>query len=1433
MSMKCRYLFTLWTTVVCVSLAQSDVRPVSDVLVQQTDAGEIWLRSIRVNDYEVPVAQLVTGASTGVATAVPAPFNRITNADNLDLNVFAGRNREDPAEWRITGLGGQASYWDSNGEQPDFFLFETNGNDDIDVQAILADGLLGRAVSIPKSIWGDTGLRITASVHKNQKIMGLSWSLTDLLDGQGRPLTNDQSIQGIQITSPGLDPACFCAVQAAVVNQTPLVDAGEDLTLFVPETSVTLSGAVSDDGWDEPNGYLQHQWSWLEGPGPVVFEPNAFVLSPLVVLQGGPGVYVLELNATDGALDATDQVTVYLQAVQDARPVVINEILSDSDPAAQTQGDWLELYNPADQSVDVAGYFLTDDLDRPTRWRIPGGNPQLSTIGPRAFLRIWAGAGFGSGLQAGFRLNDEGETVALYGPDGQTQLDTVTFSRLPAGISWGREPDGSDRWLTLLPSPGRSNTGQGLPLVADTKFSVDRGFFSAPIEVNISCSTEDATIVYTTDGSLPTPAHGTRAASPASLAVSTTTVLRAMAFKDGMRATDVDTQTYLFLGQVIQQPKDIPGYPRPWTWLGGNAYDYHDYEMDPAVVDHPDYRDEIIDALLSLPTMSLAVEPSEFAHEDGFYWGSGEAPCSMELIFPHAPQENVQARAGVEPHSHDRLKRSLRLNFRSEYGDAKLETSLIQQGSLYGDSATERFDRLILRGGNNRCWARIWNPDKTTYAIDQFYRDTQLALTGYGSRGAFVHLYINGLYWGLYNPAERTDHWFSSEYFGGEPEHWFAIHHGSKGRPGFHGESTRYQTLMNQLITQDQSDAHTYARTCSYVDVENFCDYLLCTWWMGVGDWPGNNWYAGCRTDASPLGPTPLRFFAWDGEWSWDASRAGGPGYVHPDFRNNKTGGNSPIPKIWHALRQNTDFMMLFADRVYGHFFNRGPLAEVIAQQRWLRINEQLRSAVVAESARWGDAMENQGQPTRTRDEDWQDEVDAIHNMIEGNSRQFINHLRQQGYYPALDPPTFSQRGGAVARDDSVRLTNPQHAGVVYYTTDGLDPRSDMLTPETAYLSLFGEDAPKRVLVPTEDIHPDWRGLRDFNDSQWIQGWGGVGYERGNGYESYIRTDTEAAMFQTRASCYIRIPFQFAGDPHGLDTLSLYLRYDDGFVAYLNGVEVARANVTGTPDWQFSSSSSHSDSEATVLQRFGLNHAREHLRSGDNILAIHGLNRSTDSSDFLISALLEVGSVQTSAREDSVPGAQVANGPIYLPHSCTVNARVLDGTTWSALNTATFVVGPVGQNLRISEIMYHPPHNGSVTDPNTEFIELVNIGSETVNLNLVQFSRGISFVFPPYDLDPGARALVVKDLQAFTARYGAGLPIAGQYQGSLSNSGERIELIDPLGDVLFNFRYKDDWFLTTDGLGHSLEVKALATLRDLSAKDAWKSSSQAGGTPGQ
>jgi hypothetical protein len=160
---------------------------------------------------------------------------------------------------------------------------------------------------------------------------------------------------------------------------------------------------------------------------------------------------------------------------------------------------------------------------------------------------------------------------------------------------------------------------------------------------------------------------------------------------------------------------------------------------------------------------------------------------------------------------------------------------------------------------------------------------------------------------------------------------------------------------------------------------------------------------------------------------------------------------------------------------------------------------------------------------------------------------------------------------------------------------------------------------------------------------------------------------------------------------------------------------------------------------------------------------------------------------------------------------------------------ATFAVGPVARSLRISEIMYHPP------EPNAEYVELVNIGTESIDLSMVRLAGGIDFTFPSLRLAPGERTLAVRDMQAFNERYGSALNVAGQYEGALTNDGEQITLRDAIGRTILDFTYDDAWYVSTDGEGYSLECLDPFALdpNALSSRDSWRPSPHPGGSPGR
>ncbi|QDU91767.1 CotH protein [Pirellulimonas nuda] len=582
------------------------------------------------------------------------------------------------------------------------------------------------------------------------------------------------------------------------------------------------------------------------------------------------------------------------------------------------------------------------------------------------------------------------------------------------------------------PTPGVLNLASLVNQVANPQFSHERGFYDAAFNLVLASDTVGATIRYTTNGSAPSTTVGQ--VYTGAIPISTTGVVRAIAYKTGMQPTTVQTHSFLFLEDVIQQPANIAGHPNTVVSVGAGKFAPTDYEMDPAVVNNPAYHDALLSGLQAIPTMALTVNLADMYGSGGFYSGESEEPVSVEIFDPANPGLNQQVDGGIEPHSHNRLKRSLRLSFKPEYGPTKLVSDLFRQSPLNGDTAANVLDNLVLRAGNNRAWSRAWNPSMTTYTEDQWYRDTQIAMQGYGSHGAFVHLYINGIYWGLYNPVERPDEGFSSEYFGGADEEWFSINH--DGRTS--GDATRWNYLQGALLQKDMSVAVNYEELKQYIDVENFTDYLLLNWYQATTDWPNNNWYASNRNDQ----PTPTKFFAWDGEWSWDTSNGGSVdgAWVHPAFR---VGSNTSTPatKIWRALVQSDEFMQQFADRAHQHLANDGLLTDASSLERWNTLNDYVRDAVVAESARWGDALETLGQPTRTRDVDWQNEVNQIAGLMVGNAAQLIAAMRDQGYYPDLDAPGFNQHGGSVTAGFVLQISIPSGADHVYYTTDGSDPR--------------------------------------------------------------------------------------------------------------------------------------------------------------------------------------------------------------------------------------------------------------------------------------------------------------------------------------------------------------------------------------------------------
>ena len=1153
------------------------------------------------------------------------------------------------------------------------------------------------------------------------------------------------------------------------------------------------------------------------------------------------------LAGRTAALADSGAATYYVQ--DGGSSLVINEFMANNaaflqDKPAQFD-DWIELYNGSDAPIDVGGLYLTDDPAVPTRWQFPQGQAAVTGIPPRGFLIVWAdGDTVDPGLHTSFRLNADGDSLYLFASDGNTLLDSIAFDAQNADVSYGRYPDAADDWQSMpVPTPGAPNIPGYEGRVAGIRFSRERGFCDQPFDVAILCDTPDATMYYTTDGSAPYQLGGrVPSGIPYSkpIRIAKTTCLRAAAVRQNWLPSDIVTQTYIFLQNVVKQPAQPSGFPARWQGVAA------DYEMDPQVVSDPRYRDVMADALLAIPTMSLVMANQDlFDSASGIYanpQNSGaawERPGSIELIYPDG-SEGFQTTCAVRiqggwfraPSASG--KHSFRLLFKGAYGPSKLRYP------LFGPDAADEFDSVVLRAGANDGYA--WDAAYLTeqYTRDEFGRQLQAATGSAAVHGTFVHLYVNGLYWGLYNPCERPDASFSARYYGGDEDNWDALHDGSAA-DGNADAWNKMISLCREAASSDdayqrlQGNNPDGTRNSDYphlLDVPNYVDYLIVNLWGGNWDWPWKNWWAGRDRSADSTG---FKFYCWDYENTMGNNRDRSP------LNKNALQNNfSSVGQPHQHLKQNAEYRLLFADRVQRLFFDGGPLTPAPLSARYTDVASIVEMAMIAESARWGDVHHH---PPLTQQQ-WYTERDWIlKTYLPQRTGIVLSQFHSAGLYPNVEAPTFQingtyQHGGHAATDARLSMTG---GDTIWYTLDGGDPRmpaGGAAPTDGSPGTLVVENASKRVFVPVGPVDNAWRGGKDFDDSAWMPATGspgGIGFERSTGYEQFISLDLGPQMYGKQATCYVRIPFVLDEEPATLDAVRLRVRYDDGFIAWLNGVEAGRRNFTGEPVWNSPASASNPDTDAIIFEDISLPNARDCLKKGPNVLAIQALNQGTTSSDFLISVMLVTGQSASGTGGTHSASAVRYAGPITLDQSVRVKARTLSGAAWSALNEAVFAVALVAESLRVSEVMYHPQDTGNPNDPNTEFIELTNIGGETINLNLVRFTQGIDFVFASTELAPAQYVLVVKDREAFAARYGPGRPVAGEYSGSLSNGGEAIELQDALGETIQAFSYADSWYGTTDGRGYSLTVKnpRATDPNDYSKRAAWGASASLGGSPGR
>ncbi len=552
--------------------------------------------------------------------------------------------------------------------------------------------------------------------------------------------------------------------------------------------------------------------------------------------------------------------------------IVISEFLTsnqtvNTDPQYKEFSDWIELHNTTPGAVDLGGYYLTDDLDEPLKWRIPDG----TRIPGTGFLLLWAD-GRNTGLHTNFKLDKEGEQLGLYAPGG-APVDTLSFDAQQDDMSYGRLANDADQWSFFSPpSPGAANDPQdSVQVTPQPIFSITGGFYQGTQTLRFQNSGQ-IDIYYSLDG---TPPDDSALPYRAPITLKATTAVRAIGYKHGAAPSAVVTHTY-FIDEAVHLPF-ISIVTDPDNFFSDERGIY---------VTGTNGKDSYCDSTISNVKQD---------------W---ERPVNIEL-YEMDGSLGFNQPAGVKIHGgcsrHRYPQRALALFARQAYGKGSF------QYQLFPDKDIDRFESFILRcSGDDQ--------------VHTFFRDaiSQMVLVEYmdvdvqAYRPAVV--FINGQYWGIHNIREKTNEHYVAGNFGIDPEEVNLLGGNSVVLVG---TDSGYAAMVNYANTHDMADPAHYEVVKAQMDIDQYIDYMIGHIYLAERDWPSNNvkyW----RADSGPH--ARWRWINYDMDQSFDL------GWVEEDMIERTTtalGTGWPnsewSTRLFRNLLKNEGFRNEFVQRYAYH----------------------------------------------------------------------------------------------------------------------------------------------------------------------------------------------------------------------------------------------------------------------------------------------------------------------------------------------------------------------------------------------------------------------------------------------------------------------------------------------------------------------------------
>ncbi len=477
-------------------------------------------------------------------------------------------------------------------------------------------------------------------------------------------------------------------------------------------------------------------------------------------------------------------------------PVYINEILASNTAYYANLAvyvDWIELYNDGPSSVNIGGYYLTDDRTRPDKWIIPAG-----TIIPSKGFKVFYADGRNYDFHTNFRLSVEGEFIGVYNP-AKVVVDSLTYPRQRNNVSYGRSTsDISKIGYFRKASPGSSN-GEitYLSIAGEPVFSKEGGFYPTALSVSLS-SVDGAVIRYTTNGSEPTMLSQIFS-DP--INITSTTCVRAKAFKEGLLESEINTQTF-FIGVT----KNLP--------------------VISLVTNHENLFSDTT-GIYVIGTNGIRAGCSNTPMNLNQDW---ERAANIEL-FDEQGKVQINQLAGIKIFGGCSRQRypikSFEVFARRMYGKGSFDCKIFKTEDI------NSFESFLIRSSSDDQMQTMFRDGLGHTLVEDLKVETQAYQPAV--------LYINGQYWGIHNIREKYSEAYFEEHYGVTEENLNVV----KNNPSVSynvetGSAEHYLDMLNYLSVH-ASDPGIYDYMNKKMDIESYIDYMASQIYLSADDWPGNN----------------------------------------------------------------------------------------------------------------------------------------------------------------------------------------------------------------------------------------------------------------------------------------------------------------------------------------------------------------------------------------------------------------------------------------------------------------------------------------------------------------------------------------------------------------------------------------------------------------